>query len=204
MKIFVNILRLTLLAAVVTSFYYSSWLNLFTSTFTIVLTFLPSWFEKKYRIDIPIGFEIIIILFVYASLFLGSVTKFYDYFWWWDILLHTSSAMAFALAGFVILLVLFQTNNLSVRPVWLAVFSFAFSLALGALWEIYEFTIDQIFGTKMQTTGLVDTMWDLISDSLGAFFASAAGYLYLKGLTKGYFARLLGLFIKNNPNLFKN
>ena len=50
---------------------------------------------------------------------------------------------------------------------------------MGALWEILEFAIDQTFGTTMQKSGLVDTMWDLIVDGLGALTISILGYGYL-------------------------
>jgi hypothetical protein len=54
-------------------------------------------------------------------------------------------------------------------------------LSIGALWEIFEFLMDSLFGLNMQKSGLIDTMWDLIVDALGALVISILGYLYLKG-----------------------
>jgi hypothetical protein len=62
----------------------------------------------------------------------------------------------------------------------IAVFAFIFGLAIGAIWEIYKFSMDTLVGTNMQKSGLVDTMSNLIVDMLGAGTASIIGYVYLK------------------------
>jgi hypothetical protein len=36
------------------------------------------------------------------------------------------------------------------RPRFVALFAFLFAVAVGALWEIFEFAIDGTFGTQMQ------------------------------------------------------
>jgi RNAse (barnase) inhibitor barstar len=61
--------------------------------------------------------------------------------------------------------------------------------------------MDQIFGMNMQKSGLIDTMWDLIVDSIGGLIASIAGYAFMKGNQRSYFSRLINIFIKDNPNL---
>ena len=61
---------------------------------------------------------------------------------------------------------------------------------MGVFWEIIEFSCDRLFGLNMQKfrlpteDGLVDTMIDLIVDSIGAFTVSFIGYLYIKGKSK--------------------
>ena len=199
----VNFLRLTLLIAMAVSIYYNSWTNLALSVLTMLLTFLPSWFEKKYKIDIPLDFELIIILFIYASLFLGEINNFYEYFWWWDILLHAVSAFSFTCIGFVILSIVFEVNQVKAHPAWLSIFSFCFAISIGVLWEIYEFSMDQLFGFNMQKSGLMDTMWDLITDCLGSAFASLTSYSYLEGGKRSYVGHLVNLFFAANPE-FKN
>ncbi len=204
LKIMVNILRLTLVAAIVVSIFYDSLSNALISSFTLILTFLPAWFEKKYKIIIPLDFEFAIIFFVYASIFLGEVGNFYERFWWWDILLHGGSAVAFGCIGFIVLFILFKANKIKSSPVWLALFSFCFAVSIGVVWEIFEFAMDQIFGLNMQKSGLIDTMWDLIVDCSGAILASFAGYGYIKGNERSYLAYISGLigsFIKSNPGL---
>ena len=82
-------------------------------------------------------------------------------------------------------------------------------LAVGALWEVFEFAMDELVGMNMQTpflgdpSGLTDTMWDLIVDALGALTIALAGYLYMKRGMTSIIERWIQRFIAGNPRLFK-
>lgn len=180
----------SLLIAGVFAIFRGEWTTVFVSALTFILTATPFILEKKYRFTIPIGFTVTIALFVYATLFLGEIGNFYERLWWWDVLLHTGSAIAFGFIGVVLLLMLYRNEDVYVHPRVLAFFAFSFALAIGALWEIFEFSMDSLFGLNMQKTGLVDTMWDLIVDSLGALAASIIAYLYMLNDQKGPLAQL--------------
>ena len=140
---------------------------------------------------------------MYASLFLGEIKSYYTLFWWWDIILHIGSGIAFGFIGFLILYVLYKGDKIKAKPSTIAIFSFSFGLAIGALWEIFEFAIDNILRTNLQKSGLVDTMWDLIVDGFGALIASIIGYFYIKKEKKGLFNKLVKEFKKENPKLFR-
>lgn len=58
-----------------------------------------------------------------------------------------------------------------VRPVEVGIYLFSMTLALGALWEILEFGMDQLAGTREQDS-LFDTMIDLIADTMGALLGA--------------------------------
>jgi len=201
--IFSYILRFTILLAIIGSIINSNWMTLFVSSLALVLTFLPVIIERNMKIDLPAEFEILIILFIYASLFLGEIHKYYTLFWWWDIILHIGSGIALGFLGFLLMFMLYEENKIRAKPVTIVLFSFCFALAAGAMWEIFEFSIDNIFGQDMQKSGLVDTMWDLIVDAGGALFTSIIGFIYLKGGKTRLFDRFLKRFIEKNPNLFK-
>src|SRR3546814_20117211 len=93
------------------------------------------------------------------------------------------------------------------RPSFLAVFAFCFSQAIGARWEIFEFTMDQVFGLTMQKpmlgdpSGLTDTMWDLIVNAIGAIASSVAGWRNLIRSRAAYRANWARRFIHQNPQL---
>ena len=84
------------------------------------------------------------------------------------------------------------------------------SLALGAVWEIYEFTMDSVFGTNMQKymldngtaligqAALQDTMKDIIVDAIGALVMSTIGYISLK-YKKGWVEKLMIRFHVKKP-----
>jgi hypothetical protein len=193
--IILTAIRITLLVAIIGAIINQIWTVIFVSLATFILTFLPNLFEKRYKINIPVEFEIITILFIYATLFLGEVHGYYTKFWWWDIILHTGSAIAFGFIGFIVLFILYKGDKIKASPITIAIFTFFFALGIGAVWEIFEFSMDQIFGLTMQKSGLIDTMWDLIVDSFG--------YFYLKNEDLFIFTRVLNRFTKENPEFFK-
>jgi hypothetical protein len=199
-----HFLRLTLIIAAGEAAYLHNWLALFVSLIVLALTFLPALITKNFNIHLPVELEFVMVAFIYASLFLGEVRGFYTRFWWWDVVLHASSGIVIGFVGFLILYVLYGSNKVSAQPAWIAVFSFSFAMAIGALWEIFEFTVDSTLGTNMQKTGLVDTMRDLIVDAAGALLASVVGYVYLKKGSSGIVNRILRSFFAGNPQFTRN
>ncbi len=152
------------------------------------------------------------IIFVFASLFLGEIREFYTRFWWWDIALHSFSGILLGIVGFILVHVLNETEeiDLHMKPGFVAFFAFLFAVGMGGLWEIFEFTMDSIFGMNMQKemlgdpSGLTDTMWDLIVDALGALIIAVLGYGYLKtAKNESFLEQWIEAFIKSNPRLFK-
>lgn len=182
-KLVVSVLfRVFLIGAIVFAIIKQNWMNLALSVLTLFLTSIPTLIERRYRIDFPEEFELMILFFIYASLVLGEIYQFYDKFWWWDVMLHTLSGIIFGILGFYLVYIMNREKRIAVSlsPLFIAVFSFCFAIALGAVWEIFEFSIDYFFGFNMQKSGLVDTMWDLIVDTLGALVVSVWAYRYMK------------------------
>jgi hypothetical protein len=199
-----TLLRILLLGAIILAIANRNWINLALSVFSLFLTFLPNIISHRFKVGFPIEFEIAIIMFIYASLYLGEVRSFYEKFWWWDIFLHTFSAMIMGGIGFSLVYILNKEIHVSLKmsPAFVGLFSFSFALSIGAVWEIFEFGMDRVFHTNMQKSGLVDTMTDLMVDTIGALITSYLGYLYMKGRSK-VFKRIAEDTIKRNPRLFE-
>jgi len=178
------------------------WESLFVTVLTFGLTFAPLLFQRFYHVKIPVFFTSAIIVFTYLTLFLGEIGNFYERLWWWDVLMHGGAAIGFGLIGFIIILMLFRGNKYAAPPIALAWFAFCYAMTIGVLWEIFEFGMDEIFGLNMQKSGLADTMYDLIVNTLGAFIGSAAGFFYLKGRWFGGLANLISQFVDSNHDLF--
>ncbi len=179
------------------------WLSALAALGTFVLTLVPFFVQRKFNLRIPNYFIVTIILFIGASIILGEGSGFYYKFWWWDDMLHGLSAVAFGIIGFVILLYLVQSSKIKASPFLISVFSFSFAVAIGAIWEIFEFAMDQTFGMNMQKSGLMDTMKDLIVDSLGGIVGAVSGYFYLKYGPGSVFAALVHPVIKENKKIFR-
>ncbi|MBS3921087.1 MAG: hypothetical protein KG012_19615 [Deltaproteobacteria bacterium] len=186
------------------------WLSAFMVFLTIAIVISPEILRKRFDVTIPTEFQILTIIFVFAALFLGEVRGFYARFWWWDIVLHISSGLLLGIVGFLLVFVLneHQRIDFHMHPRFVALFAFVFAVAVGALWEIFEFGMDQIFGTNMQKpmlgdpSGLTDTMWDLIVDTLGAFAISTFGWWYMKKGQRSFVENWIHKFIDKNRRLF--
>jgi len=176
----------------------------FVAIGTFIITLLPFALQKKFKLSIPNFFIAAIVFFIAASLFFGEESHFYYKFWWWDSMLHGFSAIGFGVLGFIIMVYLCQSSKLKASPFLISLFSFSFALAIGALWEIFEYAMDQTFGTNMQKSGLPDTMKDLIVDSLGGMIASISGYLYLCYGKSSFFSSLIDPALKENKHIFRH
>lgn len=173
-------IRVIILGVLIYAIYFKKWFYAVMAFIGFILMIIPYIFKRNYKIFIPIEFEMIYLLFIFLSIILGEIGKYYVKIWWWDLMLHTFAGFLFGLVGFVIMFMLLSNKKLKTATGIAMFFSFCFALSLGALWEIFEFSMDSLFGLNMQKSGLVDTMWDLITDSFGALVVSTAGYIYLK------------------------
>jgi len=192
------------------SVYEQQWLNTVVIVSILLLTILPALLSRRLAIFIPPEFELATIAFIFAALFLGETRNYYDRYWWWDIALHATSGGLLGILGLLLVYILNETPrvDLHMRPGFVAFFAFCFSVTVGALWEIFEFAMDGFIGTNMQKpmfddpSGLTDTMWDLIVDTLGALVVATLGYVYMKRGSKSVIARWIQRFIDGNPRLF--
>lgn len=175
----------------------------FVAGATLVLSLVPTLVARWAEIHVPPSFMLAVVLFVGATLFLGEVFDFYERFWWWDILLHGGSAVGFGLIGFILVFMMFQGDRFAAPAGAVAFFAFCFAIAIGAAWEVFEFTMDQLFGFNMQKSGLMDTMGDLIVDMVGAMLGAGAGWLYLRGREHRGLPRLIRDFVERNPRFFR-
>ena len=160
----------------------------------ILAILLPKFLKDKTNIKIPAGMMLLYAIFLYCSIYLGEVRSFYYNIPHWDTILHTFSGGMLGTLGFSFLTILNKTEKVPVNlsPIFVAIFAFCFAVCLGTIWEFYEFAADGILGTNMQKfalengeqmvgrKALMDTMKDLIVDSIGAFCAAAVGYISLK------------------------
>lgn len=204
-------LQLIMLIGLAISIYEQQWLNAAVIGGIVLLTALPMLIFRRLEIFIPPEFELLAIAFIFAANFLGGTRGYYGRFWWWDIALHTTSGAMLGILGFLLVYVLngIPRLGLHMRPGFVAFFAFCFALTVGALWEIFEFAMDELAGMNMQTaflgdpSGLTDTMWDLIVDALGALTIALSGYLYMNRGMTSLIERWTGRFIAGNPRLFK-
>jgi uncharacterized membrane protein YjdF len=161
-------------------------------------------------VEVPSEIQIVVVLFVFASLFLGEIRDYYERFWWWDATLHTISGLLLGILGFMFVYILNEDRHvdLHMRASFVALFAFFFAVGLGALWEIFEFGMDEFLGTNMQPatpgdpSGLTGTIHDLIVDSVGAAIVAVAGWRYFAHARASRVDDWAKRFIARNPRIF--
>ena len=170
-------------------------LSLLQCALGIFALFIPRLLAKKFRFHFPEHIKIPYFAFLYCAIFLGEVKNYYITIPLWDDILHGFSGVMAGLFAFMLTSVVLSrsnTENNAIPPAFIALFAFVFSVAIGAIWEIYEFSLDRIFELNMQKyrrddgTALVgrdalfDTMKDVLIDTAGALIASIFGYTAIK------------------------
>jgi uncharacterized membrane protein YjdF len=197
-------IRALLIFSIVRDLLIKNYDGLFIVTVTLILTFYPNILERRFRVYLPSSIQVLITLFIFAAQYLGEIKNFYERFWWWDILLHTTSGFVLGIIGFMFVYLLNKnyTKNVILSPIFIALFAFCFAVMIGVIWEVYEFSMDRLVGLNMQKfrypgqDGLTDTMIDLIVDSLGALVVSILGYFNIKENKQGSLAATFSSWFK--------
>lgn len=203
---FLIVLQVVMAAEFVLLMLEQQWLNGLLVVGVMALTLAPAFlFPRISRVRIPAEFQLMAVAFVFASLFLGETLSYYERFAWWDTALHFSSGLLLAVFGFLLAYVLNEDERieLHLNPSFVALFAFLFAVAGGAVWEIFEFSMDGVFGTSMQSGGLRDTMWDLIFDTISAAAISIYGWWHLRRTEHSFIEKWVLKFVRRNPRLFR-
>lgn len=114
-------------------------------------------------------------LFIVLAVDFGSVLGFYDLFLWWDTMMHGFFGFICSISLYMIFL-----KDLGEIKNWVKyLFTFLATMGCGALWEVFEFSVDSILGMDTQRvaesialgkTPVYDTMIDMII-TIGGFVA---------------------------------
>lgn len=146
--------------------------------------------ELIFRIRLPLYLELACTIFSFIGLAGGTVFGLYGVFPAYDKVLHTTSGVLFSVMGLSLASLLLKGMPDGKRRVLAAVaIAFFFSLTVGYIWELYEFSLDTIFGMNNQRwqsgiypleqidgtflvankrgTAIVDTMGDMLVNFLG-------------------------------------
>jgi hypothetical protein len=104
---------------------------------------------------------------------ISFVWDLYDLVWWYDKAVHVFSAFAFTLA---LPLLLYNRVLTGARayPISFGIILTLLGLALGTLWEIFEWLGSEVWRDPNLREGRLDVITDLIVDGVGALLAAAA------------------------------
>ena len=180
LKVSFILLAVYVLTAVIDAFTFKS-ISLSSSILCIGALIAYMLFLRKMDTPYYMG----ILIFTFFAQYLGAMLSFYDIIPIYDLILHSSSgALLILLADYLLNLILKKFPEANIPLFVRSCFCFLFSAASAAVWEIWEFSGDQIFGLNSQID-LMDTMTDIIAGTCGAIVGSfILRLLYKKNILK--------------------
>lgn len=120
-----------------------------------------------------------VLFFITLTMLLANLFGLYGVIPYLDKIEHLLSGVILCFVGLLVLRKMIRNQDMTRFPsrigIWFALF---FSIAMAGCWEIYEFTIDRLFGLLSQNGSLSDTMVDIICGTVGA--AGTSLYLTFK------------------------
>lgn len=160
--------------------YIKNWSNLFVVALAFSLTTLPFFLARRYDYKVSWKIQAGIAVFLFSTLVLGEIHRFYDEIKWWDLAVHFLAGLGITFIGYRILFRMVYEKVISATPLAHTLFTSFGTLAILAIWEIYEFGIDTLGWAegKMQPSN-TDTMLDLVVGLIGVLLVSIPGYYFL-------------------------
>lgn len=153
-------------------------IGLMAVTLWIMYFVYKKTFLRKARISFYLIYS-----FIVGAMYLGNIFDFYIIIPMYDKILHLLSGLIIGLIGYIFFLHVSNGNvENSFKRYMPILFSIIFSIAAAGIWEIWEFSTDQLFGFVSQNNSLNDTMWDIICGTLMGIVANIPIYFYhIKG-----------------------
>lgn len=153
-------------------------IGLIAFTLWIMYFVCKKTFLRKSRISFYLIYS-----FIVGAMYLGNVFDFYIIIPMYDKILHLLSGGIMGMIGYILFLhVSNGKDDGSFKRYMPILFSILFSIAGAAVWEIWEFSTDQLFGFMSQNNSLHDTMWDIICGTFMGVVVNIPIYLYTKGV----------------------
>ena len=164
-----SVLRLLVIAAMIRQFMLGNFESFMLCILTLILLFLPSVIEVRFRVALPQSLQIVIYCFIYAAEILGEVHSYYTAIPVWDTMLHTLNGFLAAAVGFSMVMLLDKNDSIifDLDPGYLALVAFCFSMTIGVMWEFFEFSMDRLFLFDMQKDTVVSAISSVILNEQG-------------------------------------
>lgn len=170
-KIFLlyTVLRLLVLVTMIAQFFNGNYQNVFLCILTLILFMVPSFIEVNFKIDIPDALEVMVLLFIFAAEILGEIRAYYIAFPYWDTMLHTINGFLAAAIGFSMVELLNRHERFIFRlsPLFMAIVAFSFSMTIGVVWELFEWSMDMFLGLDMQKDTVLQSINSVLLDPAG-------------------------------------
>jgi hypothetical protein len=150
---------------------------------SMALLLVPVLVEKKISITLPFGTKSAVALALFLHI-AGGINRWYWKFMpYYDKLAHGVSALALGLLIFSFFLVL-DYWEIRVRPSRILIWIFILVFLFGLSWEVGEYYIDVLVQSSYNN-GIIDSILDMVSNTIGAVVVIAIAAHYLRSLPEG-------------------
>ena len=174
-----HILKLVMVILLFMAIWERDWLGVSGCILALLICLIPTILKRNFNISLPcvLDFMIAVALFVHIA---GGVFNAYHTIPYYDDIAHFVSSALVALLAFVVIYILDEYwEGLHMDKYAMAFVVVIFAMAMGVLWEFLEWSTDLMLGTQEQW-GLMDTMTDLLIDTIGGMIMAVGGVHLIK------------------------
>jgi VanZ family protein len=150
---------------------------------SMLLILVPLLVERKLVIRLPAGTKTMIAFALFLHVAVGINRWYWKFMPYYDKLAHVVSAFALGLVIFSLFLLL-NYWEIRIEPSHIYAWIFILVLIFGASWEIGEYYIDVLVKSSYNN-GITDSIFDMISNTIGSLFAIAMARYAIMQVPKG-------------------
>ncbi|UCE38340.1 MAG: hypothetical protein JSW00_03630 [Thermoplasmata archaeon] len=168
------VLRILLIIFLIISIWRKDWLWVIGCGFAILLGFIPTILKHDFNITLPwvLDLMISIVIFLHVG---GVIFNLYGIIPGYDTITHFVASILVGFLAFIIIYILHEHwDGLHMDLYAMAFLVVIFAMAMGVVWEFFEWGTDLLFGTHEQW-GLQDTMKDLLVDTIAGIVIAIIG-----------------------------
>jgi len=151
-----QMIRIILLVSIILEFQTKRWDILLVNLLVLSLTFSPYVMEKILAILLPMNFCIPYLSSLVLAVFLEKLFA--------GIVLQIFLGMVLGMIGFILLFLLYSNSRIKTSYIFIAFFSFCFSVSLGTMWEVFRYFLAVAFSLEIGSFNINNTVWGLVLD----------------------------------------
>lgn len=176
-KILWLVLRVGILLWGIYGLFHGSVVEFLEAIFAIIFTHLWDFFQMfgglSFITKLDYSTQTALNLFIFIGVVIGTTLNNRTDFKSFDLVTHFFAGFIAAWGSYDLALIV-QGRKRRLSPALAAMFAVFFACFIAVGWELYEFTMDRVYGMQLQLSvpmsdyGLTDTMVDIIMNSVGA------------------------------------
>ena len=199
-------LRIIILSWGIFGLFHGSVVEFLEGIFAVIFTHLWDFFQifgkKSFIIEVSYSAQTMLTVFIFVAVVIGSTVNNRTTFEHIDVLTHFVAGFISACFGYDFANIVYRKKG-DLGPAMSSLFALGFAMTIAVGWEIYEFSMDRIYGMNLQCSapnteyGLLDTMCDFIVCAIG----SILGMLLIAFLRNGIIGKNKELVKKHRKEI---